>query len=47
MAIPTEEDIKRATSDIGKDKELGPDGLNATFYQTFWYLTGPDIVKMV
>ncbi|KAG7532416.1 Endonuclease/exonuclease/phosphatase superfamily [Arabidopsis thaliana x Arabidopsis arenosa] len=44
--ISTEE-VRRALFSLNPDKTPGPDGMTAFFYQKFWDLTGPDLVKVV
>ncbi|KAG7543957.1 Reverse transcriptase domain [Arabidopsis thaliana x Arabidopsis arenosa] len=41
------EGVKRALFSLHPDKAPGPDGMTAFFYQKFWDLTGPDLIKLV
>ncbi|KAG7581014.1 Reverse transcriptase zinc-binding domain [Arabidopsis suecica] len=41
------EEVKRALFSLHPDKAPGPDGMTAFFYQKFWDLTGPDLIKLV
>lgn len=44
---PTDEEIRKAMFAIHPEKAPGPDGMTSLFYQRFWKLIGPDIVRMV
>ena len=44
---PSEVEIKEAVFAIHPEKAQGPDGMTSLFYQRFWKLIGPDIVRMV
>ena len=37
------EEVKIALFQMGPTKVLGPDGMNALFYQKFWHIVGNDI----
>lgn len=41
------EEVKRALFLLNPDKAPGPDGMTAIFYQRFWDLTEPDLIKVV
>ena len=41
----TAEEIKIAMFQMGPTKALGPDGMNALFYQKFWHVVGDAIVS--
>ena len=43
----SEEEIKRATFDIGGFKAPGPDGIQAIFYQEYWHIVGQSVTDMV
>lgn len=45
MASVTVEEVKDAAFSMHPDKSPGADGLNATFFQTFWNVVGKDVVK--
>lgn len=40
-------EINRALYRIGPEKALGPDGLNAHFFQKYWNQVGSFVTKMV
>lgn len=40
-------EVKLALFLLNPDKALGPDGMTSLFYQWFWDLTGPDLIKLV
>nr|GEZ90904.1 hypothetical protein [Tanacetum cinerariifolium] len=39
----TDEEIKEAMFDIGKNKALGPDGFTLTFFKSSWDIAGKDV----
>jgi len=41
----SEEEIKKATFDLGGDRALGPDGFPTAFFKKFWHIMGKDIVE--
>ncbi|XP_074347573.1 uncharacterized protein LOC141686437 [Apium graveolens] len=45
MAEVTIEEVKAAVFSMHPDKSPGPDGLNPVFFQSFWTVVGPDVVK--
>ena len=45
MELVTLDETKRAIFSMHSDKSPGPDGLNPTFYQSFWYIVGTDVTK--
>ena len=43
----TIEEVKVALFQMGPTKTLGPDGMNALFYQKFWHIMDDDVVSVV
>ena len=43
----TAEKVKVALFQMGPTKALGPDDMNAIFYQKFWHIVGDDVVFAV
>ena len=43
----TTDEIKAAVFQMGLTKASGPDGMNAHFYQKFWYIVGDNVVTAV
>ncbi|XP_075636847.1 uncharacterized protein LOC142609101 [Castanea sativa] len=43
----TAEEVKVALFQMGPTKALGPDGMNALFYQKFWHIVGDDVISAV
>ncbi|XP_023882264.2 uncharacterized protein LOC111994610 [Quercus suber] len=41
------EEIKAALFQMGPTKALGPEGMNALFYQKYWHVVGDDVVAAV
>ncbi|XXG41080.1 hypothetical protein AAC387_Pa01g1625 [Persea americana] len=47
MEMPSGMEIRKATFSIDRNSAPSPDGFNAAFYQSYWHLLSPDIVRMV
>lgn len=47
IAIPDNQEIKRAVFAIHADKAPGPDGFSAGFYQSFWEIIGEDVSREI
>ncbi|XP_062099715.1 uncharacterized protein LOC133805549 [Humulus lupulus] len=48
LLAPVEEgEAKEALFQMHPDKSPGPDGFNPGFYQKFWDIVGPDVVRLV
>ncbi|CAA7048395.1 unnamed protein product [Microthlaspi erraticum] len=45
--LPTNEEIKKAISEMNPDKAPGPDGMTSLFYQRFWETMATDVIQMV
>ena len=41
------EEVKTALFQMGPTKALGPDGMNALFYQNFWHIIGNEVIDVV
>ena len=40
-------EVQKAAFEIGSEKSPGPDGMPAGFYQKFWHIVGPTVIKAV
>nr|XP_009768841.1 PREDICTED: uncharacterized protein LOC104219801 [Nicotiana sylvestris] len=47
MALPSNEEVKRAIMGLNEDSAGGPDGFTGAFYQTCWEIIEEDVVRMV
>nr|XP_016437309.1 PREDICTED: uncharacterized protein LOC107763346 [Nicotiana tabacum] len=47
MALPSNEEVKRAVMGLNGDSAGGPDGFTGAFYQTCWEIIEEDVVGMV
>ncbi|XP_075078217.1 uncharacterized protein LOC142164292 [Nicotiana tabacum] len=47
MALPSNEEVKRAIIGLNGDSAGGPDGFTGAFYQTCWEIIKEDVVRMV
>lgn len=47
IALPSEEEIKRATFDISAGKAPGADGFSLGFFHTYWQIIGSDFCREV
>nr|XP_016514569.1 PREDICTED: uncharacterized protein LOC107831319 [Nicotiana tabacum] len=47
MALPSNEEVKRAIMGLNGDSAGGPDGFTGAFYQTCWEIIEEDVVRMV
>nr|XP_009761667.1 PREDICTED: uncharacterized protein LOC104213819 [Nicotiana sylvestris] len=47
MALPSNEEVKRAVMGLNGDSADGPDGFNGAFYQICWEIIEEDVVQMV
>ncbi|XP_070026560.1 uncharacterized protein [Nicotiana sylvestris] len=47
MALPSNEELKRAVMGLNGDSAGGPDGFTGAFYQTCWEIIEKDVVKWV
>lgn len=46
LLVPvTMKEVRHAVFSMHGDKSPGPDGLNPTFYQSFWNIVGVDVVE--
>ena len=45
--MPTNEEIQKALFSIGSNKSLGLNGMSAIFYQKYWHIVGPLMIKVV
>ena len=43
----TVEEVRTALFQMNPSKAPGPDGINAFFFQKFWHIVSPDIIKVV
>lgn len=43
----TANEVKVALFKMGPTKALGPDGMNAIFYQKFWHVMGGNVVLAI
>ena len=47
ILIPSGSEIRDAVNSINGSKAPGPDGFSATFYQSYWNIVGPDVIRDV
>lgn len=45
--LPDKEEVNRAVFKLSGDSACGPDGLSGKFYQHYWDIISPDVVRMV
>jgi hypothetical protein len=46
LSNPTEQEIFKALKEMPRDKSPGPDGFGSGFYQDFWSVVKPDILRL-